>query len=203
MDDLQQQYRTYEDAVENEISNASEAIEVGIRHPTDPRIKPFYRDYRAELGHALRGMFGDGPPDPDDVAQDAFLQLLKRTDLASIQNLKAFVWRSARNILLNGRNRQSVRSRYDYEIEHLAFAMKGYESTPSAVIEAKEQLDIINEALKGMPKVRSRAFILHRFEGLSITDAGRKLGISRPAASKHIARASADLAAALAAGDEG
>ena len=143
-------------------------------------------------------MFGDGPPDPDDVAQEAFRRLIERDDLSSIKNLKAFVWRSARNIFLSGKNRESMRSRHDYEVEQLYFAIKGYDSTAETVIGAKEQLKKIDEVLANMPRMRRRAFVLHRMEGFTIAEVGRQLGISRPGASKHITRAVADIEAAVA-----
>ncbi|MGD1956979.1 MAG: RNA polymerase sigma factor [Sphingomonadales bacterium] len=165
--------------------------------PENQAVSNLYGDYRDELSRALRASYGNGPPDPDDIAQDAFHKVLARGDLASIDNLKAFLWRTARNLVINAKRQADVRSRYDYEIENLVFASKGYDSSPETVIEAREQLAIINETLKTMPPTRSRAFILHRFDGLTAAEVGRKLGISRPAASKHIARAAADLSAAI------
>lgn len=162
------------------------------------RIREFYRDYIGELARTLRRMFGDGPPDPDDIAQDAFQKLIERGDLGSIKNLRAFVWRTARNLLTNAKNRNSMRSRYDYEIEQFYFALNGYGSSTETVIEAKEQIALINDILMTMPKMRRRAFVLNRVEGLSIADVCRRLGMSRPAASKHIIRAMADLESALA-----
>lgn len=161
------------------------------------KLAAFYREYSEELARTLRSMFGDGPPDPDDVAQEAFHRLMKRGDHASIKNLKAFVWRTARNLLLTEKRREVMRSRHDYEIEQLFFAFTSHESSPENAIQAKEQLKLINEAIMKMPAMRRRAFVLHRIEGLSIADVGRQLGISRPTASKHIGRATADIEAAV------
>jgi RNA polymerase sigma-70 factor (ECF subfamily) len=58
-------------------------------------------------------------------------------------------------------------------------------------------MDIVQSVLRAMPEQRRRAFILTRVEGLSHGDAARRLGISRPAVSKHVARAMDDLYAAL------
>ena len=161
-------------------------------------LTSLYHDYAEQLSRTLRSMFGDGPPDPDDIAQEAFHRVIERGDLASIKNLKAFVWRTARNLLLNAKDREHTRSRYDYEIEQLFFAIRGYDSTPETVISAREQVKAVNRVLGEMPATRRRAFILHRVEGLSIADVGRRLGISRPGASKHISRAIAQIDAAFA-----
>ena len=167
-----------------------------------PELAKLYRDYAGQLSLTLRRMFGDGPPDPDDIAQAAFERLIARGDLSSISNLKAFVWRTARNLFLNEKDRETTRSRHDYEIEHLFFPMRGYDSTPETVISAREQINAVNAVLRTMPEMRRRAFMLHRVDGLSIADVGRRLGISRPAASRHVSRAIADIDAAFAAARE-
>ncbi|MEM6539111.1 MAG: sigma-70 family RNA polymerase sigma factor [Pseudomonadota bacterium] len=160
-------------------------------------LAAFYRDYSEELSRTLRSMFGDGPPDPDDVAQEAFHLLIKRGNQSSIKNLKAFVWRTARNLVLTEKRRETMRSRHDYEIEQLFFAITGNESSPETIISAREQLKLINEAILKMPTMRRRAFVLNRIEGLSVTDVAKELGIKRPTASKHIGRAIADIEAAV------
>lgn len=165
--------------------------------PARDRLARFYRDYSKELASKLRSMFGDGPPDPDDVAQEAFHRLIGRADSDSIQNLKAFVWRTARNILVSEKRHQAMRSRHDYEVEQLYFAMTGFESSSENVIIARDQLNLIETALKKMPAVRRRAFVLNRVEGLSIADVGRALGMTGPGAAKHIARGTADIEAAI------
>ncbi|MEM1103733.1 MAG: sigma-70 family RNA polymerase sigma factor, partial [Pseudomonadota bacterium] len=165
-------------------------------------LAELYRDYAAPLSGLLRRAFGDGPPDPDDIAQEAFRKVIERGDLASIKNLKSFLWRTARNLVLNEKNREATRSRHDYEVEQLYFAVDGYGSTPETVISAREQVALINAALGRMPPKRRRAFVLHRVEGLTISAVGERLGVSRSAASKHISKAIADIDAALATDNE-
>ena len=141
----------------------------------------------------LRKAFGDGPPDPDDISQLAFQKVIERGDIASIENLRAFLWRTARNLVLNEKRREDVRSRHDYEIEQLFFATEGDASSAERVISAREQLSLVNALLEKMPENRRRAFYLHRVEGLTVAEVGRRLGISRTGAAKHIARAISDI----------
>ncbi|MEL7025315.1 MAG: RNA polymerase sigma factor [Pseudomonadota bacterium] len=160
-------------------------------------LAALYGEYLKPLAVALRSIYGDGPPDPEEVAQEAFHRVVNHKNPASISNLKAFIWRTARNLVIDEKKRVSVRSRYDFEIEQLFFAFEGGASTPETLITAREQLELINEALGKMPEKRRRAFVLHRVEGMTITETGRRLGIGRTAAAKHIARAAADLHALL------
>lgn len=160
-------------------------------------IEALYDSYADQLSAAIRRMFGDGPPDPDDVAQQAFQKLIERGNIDTITNLKAFVWRTARNIVLSTKRSATTRARYEYEVEQIYFPLKGDESTPERIILVKDQLDTINEALRKMPEKRRRAIILHRIDGHSVAEVGRRLGMSRQNAAKHLSKGMADLSVAL------
>ncbi|MEM7704871.1 MAG: sigma-70 family RNA polymerase sigma factor [Pseudomonadota bacterium] len=161
-------------------------------------ILDLYSSYSGELALSIRHIYGDGPPDPDDVAQEAFQRVIERGDLASIRNLKAFIWRTARNLVLTEKNTVKRREARRPEIERRSFAGEGDVSSPEKIIIAKEQLSSINDVLRRMPEKRRRALILHRLEGLSVAEVGRRLGIGRTAAAKHVSRAAAELNALLA-----
>lgn len=156
-------------------------------------VEALYQDYAEQLAASLRKIYGNGPPDPDDVSHQAFEKLIERGDLASITNLRAFVWRIARNLVLSAKRSQDARSRYDFEIERIYFPLKDDESTPERIIVIREQLKAISEVLRNMPDKRRRAVILHRVDGLSVAEVGRRLGITRQSAAKHLARGIADL----------
>ncbi|MEM1262950.1 MAG: hypothetical protein AAGH76_11185 [Pseudomonadota bacterium] len=42
------------------------------------RLINTYRDYASELTEGIRAAYGNGPPDPDDVAQEAFHRVYQR-----------------------------------------------------------------------------------------------------------------------------
>ena len=75
--------------------------------------------YVGQLSRTLRKTFGDGPPDPEDMSHLAFQKVIERGDVASIKNLKAFVWRTVCNLTLKEKRRQDVRSRHEFDIEQL------------------------------------------------------------------------------------
>lgn len=164
----------------------------------DADIAALYRKHSGSLVLALRKMFGNGPPDPEDVAQQAFQKLIERPDRSDIRDLKAFLWRTARNAFLNGLDKEGVRTRHDFEIEHLFFPSRGDETTPETVLGVKEELRTINDALREMPAKRRHAFLLHKVEGLPVSEVARRLGIARTPARKHIMRAAHDIELRLA-----
>ena len=161
------------------------------------RLEILFADYFKPLVASLGAQFGAGPPDPEDIAQHAFEKLAERSDLSDITHIKAFLWRTGRNLALKGKRSENVRTRRDYDVEQIFFPSLGDDLTPERVLCAKEQLSLVKDVLSAMPERRRRAFILHRIEGLNFSDVARRLGVSRTAAIKHVARASADIDAAL------
>ena len=157
-----------------------------------------YKRQAAKLQFALRQVFGVGPPDPEDVAQQAFQKLMERPNLCDIRDVEAYLWRTARNLVLKEKAKDGIRTRYDFEVEQIYFPTKSYNSTPERVLSAKEQLSVVNEVILSMPANRRLSFVLHRIEGLSISETYRRLGVSRQAVMKHIVRAMADIQHAVA-----
>lgn len=161
-----------------------------------------YNSYVHELVWSLRKAFGDGPPDPEDIAQATF-QKLAEQDVSGIRNLKAFLWRTARNLVLTEKRNAGSRSRFDFEIEQLYFAAAGPDFDQQRVLEVQQQLNIIDHALERMPEKRKRAFLLHRVDELSFAAIGRQMNLSPRAVVKHITRAVADIEDALLIGLDG
>ncbi len=160
---------------------------------TEGPVSPLYEAKERWLSNSLRACFGDGPPDPDDITQLAFTKLLERANLADIRDLKSYLWMTARNLVFKEKRALAVRSRHDFEIEHLYFPLRGDDSTPEGVLMAKDQIARINAALRQMPEKRRRAFVLHRIEGMTMSAVARQLKISRNAAVKHVMRAVEDI----------
>lgn len=159
-------------------------------------VELYHSDLK-RLEASLRRNFGDGPPDPEDIAQQSFQKLIEVSDRSRIQNLEAYLWRTARNLMLQGKRSLRTRLSRDYEVEHIYFPSEGVEIEPERIVSAKEQIALINTVLLQMPERRRRAFALHRIEGLSISEVARRLGVSRTAIHKHVARASAQIDLAL------
>ncbi|MEM1404804.1 MAG: sigma-70 family RNA polymerase sigma factor [Pseudomonadota bacterium] len=184
----------YENLPEHDKNAARTSAEPAAGASVIPkRVLDLYGEYAGELASAIRRMYGDGPPDPDDVAQEAFQRVIERGDVTSIRNLKAFVWRTARNLILTENHAVKRRAARESDVQHYFYPAEGDDSTPEKIISAREQLNAINSLLRTMPEKRRRAFILHRLEGLSVAEVGRRLGIGRTAAAKHVSRAAAEL----------
>ena len=155
----------------------------------DDQLEALYRERAHHVTAALRQYFGDGPPDPEDITQQAFHRLIERGDWHQIRNLPAFLWRTARNLMLDGKRADSTRSKYDFEVEEIFFPLRGSNLSPENVVQAERELKIINEVLESMSERRRRAFILHRVEGHSMAATARRLNVSETTIRRHISRA--------------
>ncbi|MEM9046579.1 MAG: sigma-70 family RNA polymerase sigma factor [Pseudomonadota bacterium] len=142
---------------------------------------------------SLRRVFGDGPPDPEDIAQTAFERVLERQKSTEIRNIDAYLWRTARNLVLKEKRRDHVRSRYDFEVEHIFFPLKGNDCPTERIIEARQQLRSLNAVLREIPLKQRRAFLLHKVEKLSVAQVARRMGVGKTTAYKYIIQAAREI----------
>ena len=178
------------------------AVEADAPIPTTSTtaiLDRLYADHFGRLVSSLHAAFGAGPPEPEDVAQRAFTKLAARGEFDEIKNLKAFLWRTAHNIAISEKRSQGVHTKYVAETDTLFSPLEGDILTPERVLESRERLSLILDALRKMPERRRRAFVLNRIEGLNYTQVSKRIGIGRTAVTKHVARATADIDAALSA----
>ena len=157
-----------------------------------------YARYRAELVAFVRAKFGSGPPEPEDVAQQAFANFAAVGPHATIANPRAFLFRIAHNIVINDRKRQRVGSRFFENVPNPNEVCEARDDfNPEVVLLGKEQYGVIEQVISGMPEKRRLVLILHRLEGLSYAEIGRRLSLSESVVRKHAAMAIRECASAL------
>lgn len=156
-----------------------------------------YAESFDQLVGFLSSRFGSGPPPPEDLAQAAFERVLSANNLQREKSPKAFLWRIATNLAVSALRKNGVESRNLPQLATLFVDDEGYRLSPERVLEAKEDLDVVYRVITQMPEGRRRAFLLVRVDGLSHADAAQRMGVSRVAVSKHVARAMQDIARAL------
>ena len=175
---------------------------IGDRAPVDEGeeaglLGELYRKYWSDLCRHVRTNFGHGPPEPEDVAQLAFAQIAARGNVASIENPRAFLWRTARNIVLDDLRARTIRQNRTTEVAEIFSGGSGFDISPERVLIAKEDIATIAKVLNTMPVKRREALLMHRVDGLSLAEIARRTGRSPTAIKKHIVRAMADIDIAL------
>lgn len=150
-----------------------------------------YSDHLDTLVNHLRARFGNGPPDPEDVAHTAFSQLLSRGDWQSIRNPKAFLFRAAHNAAVSELRALGVRIRHADTLQQEEPEDGGSVLNPERVLGNRELLDQISAVIENLPDKQRRIFQMSRIDAMTLSDIARHEGLSRTAVRKHLARATA------------
>ena len=143
----------------------------------------------------VRSQFGPGPPEPEDVAQSAFIRFAA-ADPTHIENPRAFLYATARHLVID-HHRQAQRASAHEQAAQSAAEDQVYELSPENVLLQAERFRILAQALERMPLKRRRLVLLNRFEGLSYAQIGEQFGMSAENVRKHIERTLAECLRAL------
>jgi RNA polymerase sigma-70 factor (ECF subfamily) len=124
-----------------------------------------------------------------DLCQEAFARLCRIDDLGSIGNLKAYLFRTAQNLLYD-----HYRSQAASKIQHLGQQTDIQQEVEDfrcaeTVVMGEEQINALIDALAGLPPQCQRIFYLNRFEGLKHRDIADHLQISIRTVEENIKRA--------------
>lgn len=150
----------------------------------------------------LRHKYGAGPPDPEDCAQQALLQLAKLDwkVIANITSPKSFFYRAAENILISQKRRDATRKRHAFETRagiSQDGCGEGVYFDPQRVLVKREELAIIEKVIRAMPQRRQQCFIMHRFEELSFAEIARRLQVSETTVRGHVESGLRDIKQAI------
>lgn len=141
-------------------------------------LRELYGRYRDELVRYVAYTFGQGPPEPEDVAQAAFAQFAAMEGGETIGNARALLYRIARNLVLDQRRRLQVRARFARSVEAEAISGGVDELTAERVICARERLGLTLQVIRSLPPDHREVVILSRLHGLNNCEIARRKGIS-------------------------
>jgi len=149
----------------------------------------------ASLYGRVRHFIGRSVPNEDeasDLAQEAYLRLVRFSESREIENPDRLLFRIARNLLKDRFRRWKTRSQYQAEVDFADLEQKKSDASGIAldrVIDAREQMRSVEEAILHLPERCREVFLLSRFGGLSYAEIAASLDISQSTVEKHVARA--------------
>jgi len=130
--------------------------------------------------------------DANDLAQEALLRMHKFQQSGSLNNAKAFLYKTANNLVVDQIRRNQVHDKY-LSREMMPSDSSGAEDkcAPSAerTASAEQELNLIYRLLDKMPPKVRRAFLLHRGNDMSYADIAADMGVSTSMVEKYIAEA--------------
>ncbi len=130
--------------------------------------------------------------DANDLAQEAFLRMHKFQQSRQLDNARAFLFKTANNLVVDQMRRARVHDKY------LSFEMLPEQSdenndkfAPSAerTVSAEEELDQIYKVVDQMPEKVRQAFLMHRGKDLSYSEIAIEMDVSTSMVEKYIIQA--------------
>ncbi|MEM7018657.1 MAG: sigma-70 family RNA polymerase sigma factor [Pseudomonadota bacterium] len=156
--------------------------------PDFDKIKDIYTTHWSELCGFIQSRFGS-PPEPEDIAQEAFIKFAELASPERIENPKAYLFRSARNLVVDyhrsPKNQQATENEEDLENNEKNSDVFG----PENVLMSRQEIEILESVILSLPE-RDRAFLLmNRLDEMTYTEIAKQAKMSRSGVQKIITQA--------------
>jgi RNA polymerase sigma-70 factor (ECF subfamily) len=169
-------------------------------HGADALFDELYRRGAPAVRGFLTRLCADGDL-ADDLTQETFLRIHRaRQSFVSGSPAMPWMFAIARNAFRDQLRRETVRRDHGAELSRgrEARGLAPSETRGDHVLLARELADLVGATLAAIPLEHREAFILIRFEGLTVSEAAEVLGASESAVKTRAFRAYRALRAALA-----
>lgn len=174
-------------------------MKAGVGEQTADRaaVESYFRKYFSGLVRFLAGKVGDADQ-AADIAQAAFAKFAALEDPRRIGNPRAFLFATARNLVVDEARHAAVRRRHAEAT--LAEGLNGDADShsPEEIALHRERLAMLKTVIERLPGKRRRVFILSRIHNLSLEEIAARERMSKRAVRGHIERALADIKAEMA-----
>ncbi len=161
-------------------------VELPQSSPQSDQTQWFAAEVQPHESHLRRWLGARFPSlnDRDDLVQESFLRLLRARAAGPIGNVRAFLFRTARNLALNHlRHRRHAHPEGLGKIDPTS-VLDERADTPEAVAR-RQELEILQEALQSLPERCRQVFTLRRLHGVPQKEIAARLGISEKTVENH------------------
>ncbi|MGE4334818.1 MAG: RNA polymerase sigma factor [Pigmentiphaga sp.] len=125
----------------------------------------------------------------EDAVQETYVRVLAAQEAGRESRApRALLYRTARNLLIDGHRRDAVRGMADPAGPHEApdtLAAPGC-FEPEAAMMAEQTARAVVACIQALPPRCRQAFVLYRFDGLSQAEVAQRMGISRKMVERHV-----------------
>ncbi|WP_454828915.1 sigma-70 family RNA polymerase sigma factor [Paraburkholderia xenovorans] len=148
-------------------------------------VERYYRELRRFLSRLV-----NDSDTASDIAQECYARVLSITHSGgAIENPRALLYRTARNLVIDMHRRATVRTTLDIdELAEHEEPVAPQMNQPDELWASSQRTQSLLAAIEALPPRCREAFILHKFDGLSHAEVARRMGISRNMVEKHIVR---------------
>ncbi len=120
----------------------------------------------------------------EDLAHDTFVRVLE-SDSAAVQQPRAYLHQTARNIAVDGYRREDRRGAMESEAIDHSVSSSG---DPEHFMHAIQLADSIERALTELPVNCRKVFVWQKIEGLTQAEIAERLGLSKNMVEKYMIR---------------
>jgi RNA polymerase sigma factor (sigma-70 family) len=164
-----------------------------VRRGDDRAFEELYSRYRRRVGAYVYGMVADHGR-AEDITQDVFISALRRMrDSERPIAFRPWIYEIAKNACIDdfrrARRAREVPIGGDDELEHENPRLVAKAVTPEAAVESRQQLTDLRGAFRGLSESHHKIIVLRELEGLSYTQIGEQMGMSRPVVESTLFRA--------------
>jgi len=187
------------------VADRIDSVGVGGARPpaetseTDEREAASLEEFARRYTPALRRYFRkreSRAADVEDLIQDVFARLAKRSNYDEIKRPEAYLLRAAGNVW-----RDFLRKKQTHAAAaHDAFQEDQHareDRSPESVLQGEQSVRAVISALNELPERTRQVFVLCRIEGLRQRCVAERLGVSVSSVEKHMINAVAHLARRL------
>lgn len=154
----------------------------------DTRFERVFKQYSPTLLRYLASRVGN-ESEANDLAQEAYLRLIRVPDPDAIQNAEAYLFRIAANLTAE---HLLKRARSPKTVDLETFEQSGEDGDENqfeALMEARSALKRLDQVLEDMPPLYRAVLLLRKREGYSHEEIAEKLGISSHTVHHYLTRA--------------
>lgn len=154
--------------------------------------KLFYK-YFPKVKFFISGILRDNEV-AEDLAQDLFLKLWNyRQSLIIVDNINAYIYKSAKNLALEYIRRQLLFEEYENNCLKVTTENTIVETDSEENLYASELDVLIQSIVAKMPEQRRRVFKMSRYEGVSNDEISQALSISKRTVENHLTTALSEI----------
>lgn len=152
-----------------------------------------YLNLRPSLVRFVKAKFRDENI-AEDIVQEIYLKLERMPDHLVVGNLEAYLFKMANNLTIDFKKSLGRRRNRDHswiETHSYKISNEPVYDQPAAdqLIESSQKITHLKMLIEELPPQCKKVFIAHKIEELPHKEIAARMGISKSAIEKHIARA--------------
>lgn len=151
-------------------------------------FESLYRKHWKDLCRTLHCLYGAGPPDPEDVAQEAFSRYQRLESTSHIQDHKAFIYKVAFNVSLKSiahiaKTRAFITSQINEMDEGLD------EISPEKIVQDQQRIDALQRGAERLNPKQREILVRCRIKGQTYKEISTSTGWSISEISRQLIKA--------------